>query len=75
MYNVYCPRCNKTISDERMQAVTETLRKLGNSLLSEGKCPVCGTELLKISLNLKYDSKHDIEPAPPEVVDDDTDVR
>lgn len=44
---MYCPRCMKTIPDEKIGEISERLKNdMGNTLLAEKKCPVCGTELL-----------------------------
>jgi uncharacterized protein with PIN domain len=44
---MYCPRCNKTVDDAKLDAVSKTLRDIGNTLLEKGKCPVCSTDLIK----------------------------
>ena len=44
---MYCPRCLKTIPDDKLTEISERLKSdLGNTLLEQKKCPVCGTELL-----------------------------
>ena len=45
---MYCPKCNKTIKDERLEEVNKQLvEQFNKDSLSKGKCPVCGTRLLK----------------------------
>jgi ssDNA-binding Zn-finger/Zn-ribbon topoisomerase 1 len=45
---MYCPKCNKTIKDERLEEVNKLLvEQFNKDSLSRGKCPVCGTRLLK----------------------------
>ena len=45
---MYCPKCNKTIKDERLEEVNKQLvEQFNRDSLSKGKCPVCGTGLLK----------------------------
>jgi ssDNA-binding Zn-finger/Zn-ribbon topoisomerase 1 len=45
---MYCPKCNKTIKDERLEEVNKQLvDQFNKDSLSKGKCPVCGTRLLK----------------------------
>lgn len=37
----------KTIPDEKLTEISERLKSdMGNTLLEQKKCPVCGTELL-----------------------------
>ncbi len=44
---MYCPRCLKTIPEDRISDITRELKNsLGNTMLEKGKCPVCGTELI-----------------------------
>lgn len=45
---MYCPRCLKEIDDGRLAEIEEQLRPLGNTLLQEKRCPVCGTALLNL---------------------------
>ncbi|MBX8636110.1 MAG: hypothetical protein KIS30_08995 [Thermoplasmata archaeon] len=45
---MYCPRCDKTMDDAKLGEVSETLRKMGNTLLERGKCPVCSTDLIRL---------------------------
>jgi ssDNA-binding Zn-finger/Zn-ribbon topoisomerase 1 len=45
---MYCPKCNKTIKDERLEEVNKQLvDQFNKDSLSKGMCPVCGTRLLK----------------------------
>jgi ssDNA-binding Zn-finger/Zn-ribbon topoisomerase 1 len=45
---MYCPKCNKTIKDERLEEVNKQLvEQFNKDSLSKGMCPVCGTKLLK----------------------------
>lgn len=44
---MYCPRCLKSVPDENVEEIAKRLSStMGNNLLSEGKCPVCGTRLI-----------------------------
>lgn len=44
---MYCPKCLKSIPDERVKEISDELRHtVGNRLLEQGMCPVCGTELV-----------------------------
>ena len=45
---MYCPKCNKTIKDERLEEVNKQLvEQFNKDSLSKGNCPVCGTRLMK----------------------------
>ncbi len=45
---MYCPRCQKSIGDNRIAAIAKELKEtMGNTMLEQGKCPVCGTELVR----------------------------
>ncbi len=45
---MYCPRCLKSIPDDKVDDISEKLKStMGNRLLEEGKCPVCGTVLVR----------------------------
>lgn len=47
-----CPRCMKSISDERIQDVSEKLKAMfGRNELDNGCCPVCGTRLVRPKCN------------------------
>ena len=47
---VYCPKCEKRISRERLKEVERELReRFGNQSLSLGICPVCGSRLIEMS--------------------------
>ncbi|MEI6796227.1 MAG: hypothetical protein WCK39_05115 [Methanomassiliicoccales archaeon] len=44
---MYCPKCNKTIKDDRVEELNAELqRKFKNDALSKGLCPVCQTPLV-----------------------------
>ncbi len=43
---MYCPKCDKTMNDDKLEEVSARLKEMGNTLLEEGKCPVCSTDLL-----------------------------
>lgn len=44
---MYCPKCNKTIPDERLEDIGKKLAEQYKSdAIAKGNCPVCGTPLL-----------------------------
>ncbi|QLH74490.1 MAG: hypothetical protein HPY73_02830 [Methanomassiliicoccales archaeon] len=44
---MYCPKCGKTIPDERLEEINRTLvERFNKDSLSKGLCPVCGTKLI-----------------------------
>ncbi|MBX8633696.1 MAG: hypothetical protein M1422_06300 [Candidatus Thermoplasmatota archaeon] len=47
---MYCPRCNKSIQDDRLDELKKSLKEIGNEHLMHGRCPVCGTELLSVGV-------------------------
>jgi len=57
---MYCPRCERTISKERMERVERELReRFGNDALSRGRCPVCGTPLIDLEERKDEDREDD----------------
>ncbi len=45
----YCPKCDRTISKERLEAVDEELRTKFDKGLTNGlRCPVCETEFIDL---------------------------
>ncbi len=47
---MYCPRCERTISKERIEAINAELkRRFDKDSLEHGNCPVCGTPLIDLS--------------------------
>jgi ssDNA-binding Zn-finger/Zn-ribbon topoisomerase 1 len=46
---MYCPKCEKTISRERLEEIERELReRFDNQSISQGLCPVCGTRLIDL---------------------------
>ncbi|MFP4169666.1 MAG: hypothetical protein ACLFUV_01390 [Methanomassiliicoccales archaeon] len=44
---MYCPKCEKTIRRERLEDLSEDLKRRFNiDALDQGVCPVCGTRLI-----------------------------
>lgn len=44
---MYCPKCEKTIPDEKLEEKAKRLAEQFNSdALAKGNCPVCGTKLV-----------------------------
>jgi len=44
---MYCPKCEKTIPDERLAEIDKQIQaQFGKDSLSKGLCPVCGTKLI-----------------------------
>ena len=44
---MYCPKCRKTIPDERLEELGKRLvEQFGSDALQKGACPVCGTMLI-----------------------------
>lgn len=55
---MYCPRCLKTIPEERIGDIARELKNtLGNTMLEKGKCPVCGTELVSAGKQVEQHEK------------------
>jgi uncharacterized protein with PIN domain len=47
---MYCPRCDRTIKDEKLEKLNAELKqKFDQDSLEHGKCPVCGTPLIDLS--------------------------
>lgn len=45
----YCPKCDRSISKERVEAADAELReRFGKTSLSSLTCPVCGTEYIDL---------------------------
>lgn len=45
----YCPKCDRTISKERIEQASKELKeRFGVDKLSERKCPVCGSEYIDL---------------------------
>ena len=45
----YCPRCDRSISRERLMEIdTELREKFGKSCLGSMRCPVCETEFIDL---------------------------
>lgn len=45
----YCPKCDKTVSRERLEQVeADLVEKFGKSCLSTMRCPVCDTEFVDL---------------------------
>lgn len=45
----YCPKCDRTISKERLEQTDRELQaKFGVSKLSERRCPVCDCEYIDL---------------------------
>ena len=46
---MYCPKCEKMLDEDRLAEVSEELkRRFEIHSLDNGKCPVCGTELVRL---------------------------
>lgn len=46
---MYCPKCDRTIPDDRIAAIDKELReRFGVKELGEGRCPVCKTQLIDL---------------------------
>ncbi len=46
---MHCPRCQRTISPEKLEEKREALRReFGNDDLDRGLCPVCGTKMVDL---------------------------
>ncbi|MEM0448352.1 MAG: hypothetical protein QW520_00815 [Methanomassiliicoccales archaeon] len=46
---MYCPKCNKTIKKEKLEALRkELMERYHRDQLERGLCPVCNTELLDL---------------------------
>jgi hypothetical protein len=44
---MYCPKCNKTIPDDRVEEISRRLaEQFKSDALVKGNCPVCGTRLM-----------------------------
>jgi hypothetical protein len=49
-FDMYCPKCDKSIKRERIAEVNLTLKeKFKSNNLERGLCPVCGTRLFDLS--------------------------
>jgi uncharacterized protein with PIN domain len=45
----YCPKCDRTISRERLEQVdADLVERFGKSCLSTMRCPVCDTEFIDL---------------------------
>jgi len=45
----YCPKCDRTISRERLEQIdADLVEKFGKSCLSTMKCPVCDTDFIDL---------------------------
>jgi ssDNA-binding Zn-finger/Zn-ribbon topoisomerase 1 len=46
---MYCPRCDRTIKEERLEELDNELKKKFNKdSIERGKCPVCDAPLLRL---------------------------
>ncbi len=55
----YCPKCDRTISKERLVQTDRELRsKFGIDKLSSLRCPVCGTEYMDLDKVKKGGIEH-----------------
>lgn len=44
---MYCPKCNKTVPDEKVAEINKRLvDQFKSDSLARGHCPVCGTIML-----------------------------
>jgi ssDNA-binding Zn-finger/Zn-ribbon topoisomerase 1 len=44
---MYCPKCDRTIPDEKVQEISKELEaRFKSDALANGQCPVCKTPLL-----------------------------
>ncbi|HSV42701.1 MAG TPA: hypothetical protein VLH13_04745 [Methanomassiliicoccales archaeon] len=44
---MYCPKCDKTIPDEKLEEIHRQLvEQFKKDSLAQGKCPVCSTTLI-----------------------------
>ncbi len=47
---MYCPRCDRTIKKERLEAINRELKgKFQVDALEKGTCPVCGSPLVDLT--------------------------
>jgi len=47
---MYCPRCDRTIKKERLEAINHELKKKFKvDSLERGTCPVCGSPLVDLA--------------------------
>lgn len=65
----YCPKCDRTISKERVESADRELRdRFGVDKLSSLKCPVCDCEYIDLDKvakgGEKFVSKSRKEPGP-----------
>jgi len=55
----YCPKCDRTISKERVEKVDRELKaRFGVAKLAELRCPVCDTEYIDLERVRKGGEKH-----------------
>ena len=55
----YCPKCDRSISKERVEQVDRELRsRYGMDRLSSLRCPVCGTDYIDLDKVKKGGEKH-----------------
>jgi len=46
---VYCPRCNRSVPKDKLaERSKELIDRFENTALEEGRCPVCGTDMIDI---------------------------
>ena len=55
----YCPRCDRTLSKDRVEQADQELReKFGVGMLAELRCPVCNSEYIDLDKVAKGGEAH-----------------
>jgi hypothetical protein len=55
----YCPKCDRAVSKERLEAINEELRaKFDKDLMNGLRCPVCETEFIDLDQVHPEGGKH-----------------